>query len=68
MAAGLPNVKWIEYFMPDNALLQFQTNLFKGPATKEEVTSEGVVLLAPEAPGLGLELDEAVAEESLVSG
>jgi D-arabinonate dehydratase len=66
MAAGLANVKWIEYFMPDNALLKFQTNLFKGPAIREEVTEEGVFLLAPEAPGLGLELDEAVAEESLV--
>ena len=67
MAAGLENVKWIEYFMPDNALLKFQTNLFKGPALREEVTDEGVFLLAPDAPGLGLELDEAVAEESLVT-
>lgn len=67
MAAGLPNVKWIEYFMPDNALLQFQTRLFKGPAIREEVTDEGVFLLAPDAPGLGLELDEAVAAESLVT-
>jgi len=66
MAAGLENVKWIEYFMPDNELLKFQTNLFKGPALREEVTDEGVFLLAPEGPGLGLELDEAVAEESLV--
>jgi L-alanine-DL-glutamate epimerase-like enolase superfamily enzyme len=66
MAAGLENVKWIEYFMPDNELLKFQTNLFKGPALREEVTDEGVFLLAPEGPGLGLELDEAVADESLV--
>jgi len=65
-AAGLENVKWIEYFMPDNELLKFQTNLFKGPALREEVTDEGVFLLAPEGPGLGLELDEAVADESLV--
>ena len=67
MAAGLENVKWIEYFMPDNALLKFQTNLFKGPALREEVTEDGVFLLAPEGPGLGLELDETVADESIVS-
>jgi L-alanine-DL-glutamate epimerase-like enolase superfamily enzyme len=66
MAAGLENVKWIEYFMPDNELLKFQNNLFKGPALREEVTDEGVFLLAPDGPGLGLELNEAVAEESLV--
>ena len=36
------------------------------PALREEVTAEGVFLLAPEGPGLGLELDEAVADESLV--
>jgi L-alanine-DL-glutamate epimerase-like enolase superfamily enzyme len=66
MAAGLPNVKWIEYFMPDNPLLEFQGRLFKGPAMREEVTPEGVFLLPPEGPGLGLELDEAVAETSRV--
>jgi D-arabinonate dehydratase len=66
MAAGLPNVKWIEYFMPDNALLEFQTRLFTGPATREEVTAEGVFLLAPEVPGLGLELDPAIAERARV--
>ncbi len=66
MAAGLPNVQWIEYFMPDNALLAFQTRLFTGPALHEEVTPEGVFLLAPDAPGLGLELDPEIAESSLV--
>src|SRR3546814_588716 len=66
MAAGLPNVQWIEYFMPDNALLAFQTKLFTGPALREEVTPEGVFLLAPEAPGIGLELDPAIAEASRV--
>lgn len=66
MAAGLPNVQWIEYFMPDNALLAFQTQLLTGPALREKVTPEGVFLLAPEAPGLGLELDPAIAEASLV--
>ena len=66
MAAGLPNVQWIEYFMPDNALLAFQTRLLKGPALRETVTPEGVFLLPPDAPGIGLELDPAIAEESLV--
>jgi L-alanine-DL-glutamate epimerase-like enolase superfamily enzyme len=66
MAAGLPNVKWIEYFMPDNPLLEFQGRLFKGPVMREEVTPDGVVLFPPDRPGLGLELDEAVAAASLV--
>ena len=66
MAAGLPNVQWIEYFMPDNALLAFQTQLLTGPALREAVTDEGVFLLAPDAPGLGLELDPEMAERTLV--
>ncbi len=66
MAAGLPNVKWIEYFMADNPLLAFQSRLFKGPVLREERTDEGVFLMPPMAPGLGLELDEAVAEACLV--
>ncbi|HVR69533.1 MAG TPA: mandelate racemase/muconate lactonizing enzyme family protein [Vicinamibacteria bacterium] len=66
MAAGLPNVKWIEYFMADNPLLEFQGRLFKGPVLREEVTPDGIVLIPPDAPGLGLELDEAVAAASLV--
>ncbi len=65
-AAGLPNVQWIEYFMPDNALLAFQTQLFTGPALREEVTDEGVFLLPPDQPGLGLSLDPDMAERSLV--
>ena len=31
------------------------------------VTEEGVFLLAPDAPGLGLKLDEAVAAQNPVS-
>ena len=50
MAAGLANVQWIEYFMADNALMEFQIRLFKGPRLREEVTDEGVCLLAPEGP------------------
>jgi L-alanine-DL-glutamate epimerase-like enolase superfamily enzyme len=66
LAAGLPNVKWIEYFMADNPLLEFQARLFKGPVLREEATADGVFLVPPDAPGLGLELDEAVAAASLV--
>jgi L-alanine-DL-glutamate epimerase-like enolase superfamily enzyme len=64
LAAGLPNVLWIEYFMPDNALLEFQTRLFNGPLTREEITDEGVFLRSSAAPGLGLELDPDVAASS----
>jgi L-alanine-DL-glutamate epimerase-like enolase superfamily enzyme len=66
MAAGLPNVKWLEYFMPDNPLLEFQSRLFKAPVLRQETTDEGVFLLPPDSPGLGLELDETVAEKCLV--
>lgn len=62
MAAGLPNVQWIEYFMPDNALLAFQTELFAGPKMREERREDGIYLCAPTKPGLGIELDPAVAE------
>ena len=66
LAAGLPNVKWIEYFMADNPLLEFQSRLFKGPVLREERTEDGILLIPPDGPGLGLELDEAVAAASLV--
>jgi L-alanine-DL-glutamate epimerase-like enolase superfamily enzyme len=66
MAAGLSKVKWIEYFMPDNPMLEFQNRLFKEPMFREETTDEGVFLLPPEKPGLGLVLDEAEAEQRLV--
>jgi L-rhamnonate dehydratase len=66
LAAGLPNVKWIEYFMADNPLLEFQSRLFKGPVLRETTTEEGVFLMPPDAPGLGLELDESVAAAALV--
>jgi L-alanine-DL-glutamate epimerase-like enolase superfamily enzyme len=67
LAAALPNVKWIEYFMADNPLLEFQARLFKGPVLREETTAEGVFLLPPAGPGLGLELDEAVAAAARVA-
>ncbi len=66
LAAGLPNVKWIEYFMADNPLLEFQSRLFKGPVLREETTQDGIFLVPPDAPGLGLELDDAVAAAALV--
>jgi D-arabinonate dehydratase len=67
LSAGLPNVRWIEYFMADNALLEFQTKLFAGGAFEEEVTEDGVHLVAPSAPGLGLALDPDVAARSRVA-
>lgn len=66
MAAGLPNVQWIEYFMADNALLKFQTQLIKGTTAQEVVTEEGVFLAAPTAPGLGIVIDPEVADRSRV--
>jgi len=66
MSAGLPNVKWIDYFMVDNPLMAFQSRLFKGPSLQEERTEDGIFLLPPMAPGLGLVLDKVVAEECLV--
>lgn len=67
MASGLPNVKWIEYFMPDNPMLEFQNRLFTAPRFDEEVTEEGVFLLPPSDPGIGLALDEAEAERTRVA-
>lgn len=61
LAAGLPNVQWIEYFMADNALLEFQGQLIKGSALEEVVQEDGVYLKAPVAPGLGIEVDTAFA-------
>ena len=66
MAAALPNVKWIEYFMADNELFDFQVKLFKGPRIREARQDDGVFLLPPEGPGLGLELDDAEAERCLI--
>ena len=66
LAAGLPNVKWIEYFMADNPLLEFQSRLFAGPVLREERTDDGIALVPPDVPGLGLALDEAVAAAALV--
>ena len=66
MASGLPNVLWIEYFLPENPLLMFKSRLFAGPELREIVCDEGVFLEAPAAPGLGLVLDEAVSKRSRI--
>ena len=68
MAAGLPNVKWIEYFMPDNPMLEFQNRLFAKPRFDEVVTDDGVFLKSPTEPGLGIELDAAFAAEARIEG
>lgn len=44
----------------------FQSRLFKGPVLREERTEDGIFLVPPDVPGLGLELDDAVAAASLV--
>jgi L-alanine-DL-glutamate epimerase-like enolase superfamily enzyme len=49
-----------------NPLMAFQSRLFKGPILREERTEDGVFLIPPTAPGLGLEVDEVVAAEYLV--
>jgi L-alanine-DL-glutamate epimerase-like enolase superfamily enzyme len=67
LAAGLPNVKWLEYFMPDNPLLEFQARLFAGPVLREERRDDGIFLVPPDTPGLGLALDLEFAAASLVS-
>lgn len=67
MAAALPNVMWVEYFMPDNHLSGFEHRLFKEPKMASERTDDGVFLRPPDTPGLGIELDEAEAEQSLIS-
>ena len=67
MAAGLSNVKWIEYFMPDNPLLEFQTRLFKEPLFSEERRDDGIYLLPPSKPGLGIVLDDVYAEQTLIA-
>lgn len=67
MAIGLPNVQWIEYFMPDNPLLELKSKLFTDAGIEEEVREDGVYLKAPVAVGLGLELDPEVAAQSLIN-
>lgn len=64
LAVGLSNVKWIEYFTPDRT--SFQNALLKGPRFEEYKDDEGVFLVACDKPGLGLEIDEEVAEETII--
>ncbi|GAB3062648.1 mandelate racemase/muconate lactonizing enzyme family protein [Virgibacillus ainsalahensis] len=64
LAAGLSNVKWIEYFTPDRKT--FQNTLLKGPIFEEERLDDGIYLKSSNAPGLGIEINEEVAEETIV--
>ena len=64
MAVGLPNVQWIEYFTPDRGF--FQNRLFDGPALKEVRKADGIYFEAPDVTGLGMELNKAVAEKTLL--
>ncbi|MBX2883122.1 MAG: mandelate racemase/muconate lactonizing enzyme family protein [Granulosicoccus sp.] len=66
MAAALPNVQWIEYFMPDNALLEFQGKLLAGSSLTEVRQEDGLYLEAPESPGLGIELDAEIADRAVL--
>ena len=66
LAAALNNVQWIEYFMADNALLEFQGRLLAGSQLPEVVEEDGVYLMAPTDPGIGISIDAEVAEESRV--
>ena len=66
LAAGLPNVQWIEYFMADNAILKFQGELLEGTALQEVVKDDGVYLAAPETPGLGIGLSPDLAARTKV--
>jgi len=61
-----PNAAMIEYFMADNALLEFQGKLISGSSLEEVVEEDGVYLVAPDKPGLGISLDDEVAARSLV--
>jgi D-arabinonate dehydratase len=66
LAAAFSDIMWIEYFLKDNPLHELLTRLFKKPLIRDERTDEGVFLLPPEDAGLGIELDEGVAEATLV--
>ena len=66
MAAGLSNVQWIEYFMPDNALLKFQGELLEGSVLEEVVEPDGIYLKAPKMPGLGISLRPDLAASSRI--
>jgi len=67
LAAGLPNVQWIEYFMADNALLEFQGKLIKGSKLEEVIMEDGVYLKAPVGPGVGIEVDAEFAQACIRS-
>ena len=63
-AAAFPNVMWIEYLAPRGEL--HGRKLFRQPVFQEERTDDGVFLLPPERPGLGIEVDEETAQNMLI--
>jgi L-alanine-DL-glutamate epimerase-like enolase superfamily enzyme len=52
---------------PTIRLLEFQARLFAGPLLREERRDDGIFLVPPDTPGLGLALDPEFAAASLVS-
>ena len=66
LAAGLPNVQWIEYFMADNAILKFQGELLEGTQLQEVVNDDGIYLTAPQAPGLGISLAPELTKQTKI--
>ena len=64
LAAGLPNVKWIEYFTTERT--NFMGRMIKGSVLEEIKKSDGVYLVPHRTPGLGLELNEEEAEKTLI--
>lgn len=66
MAVGLPNVQWMEHFMPDNPLVAFKARLFARSVLEEETREDRVFLKAPCSPGLRLALDAEFAAQHRV--
>ncbi|WP_170289758.1 mandelate racemase/muconate lactonizing enzyme family protein [Cytobacillus depressus] len=64
LAAGHSNVKWVEYFSHDRDY--FQDSLIIGPTIREERGEDGVYLVTPKEPGIGIELNEELAEQTIV--
>jgi L-alanine-DL-glutamate epimerase-like enolase superfamily enzyme len=61
MVAATPNATWVEYFTDHQVL-----NLGRLFSTSLEVRPGGLAL--PQAPGLGVELDEAAVARFTVDG
>jgi D-arabinonate dehydratase len=59
LAAGCHDVRWVEYFHPDNSMLGFQHRLIRGASERLVAGDAELCLPAPVEPGLGLTIDEA---------